>query len=571
MALASGAPFAGYTVVRRLGSGRTGDVYLVQGPGSPGWEALKVLPPEMSMDGEFRRRFHQETAVLANLFHPHIVGVHDRGEFEGQLWVAMEYVGGVSAAELMADRFPAVAPVGEVLSIIAGVAGALDHAHQRGLLHRDVKPANILLTGPGEGEQRILLTDFGIPPQLGAPTGGYARNLPEGTVGYAAPEQLMGADVDGRADQYALAATAYHLLTGAPPAEQPDPGPPRLSDQRPELARLDGVFGRALATRPTDRFDGCGEFADAVNEQAGVARGDRSPEATFAVDYPAYAWFDNDAPRIDSAPAPAPAPAPASAPAPAPLKSQSRDRLPRSSAGADRSAAAPKRRGPLLIVLAIAAVVLMAGLLALGVVIGRETTDKPAAAPTTSAAAPTTSAAPIPLDGTYRIDVARSKQTFNFAPNPQPPDVTTWWAFRSACTATTCVATGTLLDDNGHTHARDPTQPLILDFANGYWQSRADAVPFPCVGPNGEPKTQLTLQALSLRLQGRDELVGEMKVIVQSNECGQLHAVVRVPTVATRDSGVPPGVDLPDPAAIPPGTPPSSGAPPTPTTSGPGR
>ncbi|MGB9223813.1 serine/threonine-protein kinase [Mycobacterium sp.] len=569
MALASGAPFAGYTVVRRLGSGKTGDVYLVQRPGSPGWQALKVLRPQMSMDGEFRRRFHQETAILANLYHPHIVGVHDRGEFDGQLWVAMEYVDGVSGAQLMADRFPAVAPIGEVLAIITGVAGALDHAHQRGLLHRDVKPANILLTGPGEGEQRILLTDFGIPPQLGAPTGGNARNLPEGTVGYVAPEQLMGADVDGRADEYALAATAFYLLTGAPPVQQSDPGPPRLSDQRPELARLDGVFGRALATSPTDRFDSCGEFADAVNERVGVARGDRSPEAAFVVDYPAYAWFDNDAPRIESAPAPAPAPAPV------PRKPQGRDRPAQSSPGADRSAAAPKRRKAFLTVLATAAVVLMAGLLALGVVIGRETTNKaatPAAAPTTSAAAaPTTSAPPVPLDGTYRIDVARSKQTFNFTPNPQPPDVTTWWAFRSACTATTCVATGTLLDDNSHTHAREPTQPLILDFANGYWLSRADAVPFPCVGPSGEPKTQLTLQALSLRLQARDELVGEMKVIVQSNECGQQNAVVRVPTVATRDSGVPPGVTLPDPATISPGTPPSSEAPPTPTTSRPGR
>ena len=222
-------------------------------------------------------------------------------------------------------------------------------------------------------------------------------------------------------------------------------------------------------------------------------------------------------------------------------------------------------------VLGIAAVVLMAGLLALGVVIGRETTNKAAAPTTSAAAAPTTTAAPVPLDGTYRIDVARSKQTFNFTPNPQPPDVTTWWAFRSACTATTCVATGTLLDDNSHTHAREPNQPLILDFANGYWQSRADAVPFPCVGPSGEPKTQLTLQALSLRLQGRDELVGEMKVIVQGNECGQQNAVVRVPTVATRDSDVPPGINLPDPAVIPPGTPPTSGPPPAPTTSGPGR
>ena len=172
--------------------------------------------------------------------------MHARGESEGQLWIATDYVDGSSAAQLMSERFPAVSPAGEVLAIITAVASALDHAHERGLLHRDVKPANILLTNQGEGEQRILLTDFGI-----------ARR--GGTVGYAAPEQLTGAEIDGRADQYALAATAFHLLTGAPPVEQADPSaalrqifndpPPRLSDQRPELARLDGVFSRALAKR----------------------------------------------------------------------------------------------------------------------------------------------------------------------------------------------------------------------------------------------------------------------------------------------------------------------------------
>ena len=152
-----------------------------------------------------------ETALVANVYHPHIVEVHARGEFDGRLWTAMDYVEGSSAAQLMAERFPAVSPAGEVLAIITAVASALDHAHHRGLLHRDVKPANILLTSPAAGEQRILLADFGI-----APRGG--------TVGYAAPEQLTGAELDGRADQYALAATAFHLLTGAPPVASIRPG-----------------------------------------------------------------------------------------------------------------------------------------------------------------------------------------------------------------------------------------------------------------------------------------------------------------------------------------------------------
>src|SRR6516165_842852 len=274
MALASGATFAGYIVARKLGSGATGAVYLVQDPRSSRWQALKVLSPAMSMDGEFRERFLAETPVAANLRHPNIVEVGDRGEFDGQLYVAMEYVEGVNAARIMADRFPAVAPADEVLAIVTAIAGALDYAHERGLLHRDVKPANILLTGRGEGEQRILLSDFGIAWQLGEPLVAAGGAAPAGTVGYVAPEQLMGAAIDGRADQYALAATAFHLLTGAPPALST--APPRISDQRPELARLDGVFYRALAKRPADRFETCREFAAAANEQAGVSTGDRS-------------------------------------------------------------------------------------------------------------------------------------------------------------------------------------------------------------------------------------------------------------------------------------------------------
>ncbi|BBX97553.1 serine/threonine protein kinase [Mycobacterium lacus] len=578
MALATGTSFAGYTVVRRLGSGRTGDVYLVQRTDSPGWQALKVLPLAMSADDEFRRRFHQETPIVANLYHPHIVEVHDRGEFDGQLWVAMDYVNGVNGEQLMADRFPAVLPAGEVLAIITATAAALDYAHQRGLLHRDVKPANILLTGPGDGEQRILLTDFGI-----------ARR-PDGAVAYAAPEQLMGAAVDGRADQYALAATAFHLLTSARPVERS--GPPRLSDQRPELARLDGLFARALAKRPADRFGSCREFAEAVNRQAGVGGGDRSPEAVFVVDYPAYEWPGaDDAGDTESAPEPllhAPGTSKRrgtilqsaasalarrldsfSTPAKVPTKASS-------AVGAGPPSSPPKRRAPRSILFASAAAVLLVGLVALGVVIGRETdrASTRAANPTTSAppaaGTPTTSApvaAPVPLDGTYRIEVERSKQTFDYTPNPQPPDVSTWWAFRSSCTPTTCVATGTLLDDNDHTRAKpDGGRPIILDFTDGRWQSRPETVVFPCVGPNGEAKTQTTLQALSLRLQPQHELVGEMTVTVQTNECGQQGAVVRIPAVATRSGDVPPAVNVPDPGTMTPA--PTS---PTTTASGPGR
>jgi len=124
MALPSGASFAGYIVSRSLGSGVTGEVYLVQDPRSSRWQALKVLSQAMSTNTEFRRRFREETPIAANLSHPHIVEVLERGQFEGQLYVAMEYVEGSSVAQLIADRFPAVSPVGDVLAIVTAIADA---------------------------------------------------------------------------------------------------------------------------------------------------------------------------------------------------------------------------------------------------------------------------------------------------------------------------------------------------------------------------------------------------------------------------------------------------------------
>ncbi len=156
-------------------------------------------------------------------------------------------------------------PKAEVANIITAVAEALDYAHQRDLLHRDVKPANILLAYPESGDQRILLADFGIARWVDDISGLTATNMTVGTVSYAAPEQLMGERLDGRADQYALAATAFHLLTGSPPFTHSNPAvvisqhlvrvPPAIGDARPELAALDPVFAKALAKDPKDRYE----------------------------------------------------------------------------------------------------------------------------------------------------------------------------------------------------------------------------------------------------------------------------------------------------------------------------
>ena len=193
-------------------------------PRLPRHDALKILPPAVSSDAEFRERFHREADLAAALYHPHVVGVHDRGEHEGQLWMSMDYVDGPDTAQLLRTRYPAGMPREQAIEIIVAVADALDYAHKRGLLHRDVKPANILLTEFGGDNQRILLADFGIARLLDDISGLTATNMTVGTVIYAAPEQLSDAPVDGRADQYSLAATAYHLLTGAPPFPPFEPG-----------------------------------------------------------------------------------------------------------------------------------------------------------------------------------------------------------------------------------------------------------------------------------------------------------------------------------------------------------
>jgi serine/threonine protein kinase, bacterial len=276
--------FAGYTIVRLLGSGGMGEVYLAQHPRLPRRDALKVLPAALTADREFRQRFSREADIAAELWHPHIVGIHDRGEFEGQLWLSMDYVEGTDAAELLRSQYPSGMPTGDVFEIVNAVADALDYAHLRGLLHRDVKPANILLTDADPQGRRTLLADFGIAREIGDISGLTATNMVVGTTAYSAPEQLMGADLDGRVDQYALGCTAFHLLTGAAPYQNSNPAvvisqhlsapPPQIGERRPELAELNAVFSKVLAKEPGDRYTSCSDFATALTGQPSVGGAD---------------------------------------------------------------------------------------------------------------------------------------------------------------------------------------------------------------------------------------------------------------------------------------------------------
>jgi serine/threonine protein kinase, bacterial len=281
MPLADGQVVAGYTILRTLGAGGMGEVYLVQHPRLPRHDALKVLGSAVSSDDEYRQRFILEADMVATLSNPHIVTIYDRGEFEDKLWIAMEFVDGTDASRLLADRYPYGMPPAEVVRIITGIAEALDYAHSHGLLHRDVKPANILLGIPGSGDERVMLADFGIARWIGQTSQLTGTNMTVGTVAYSAPEQLKGEDVDGHADQYALAATAYHLLTGMPPFTHTNPAivisqhlssdPPAIGVKRPELACLSPVFAKALGKDPSKRYTRCVDFARALQQGLGTA------------------------------------------------------------------------------------------------------------------------------------------------------------------------------------------------------------------------------------------------------------------------------------------------------------
>lgn len=285
MPLGDGETFAGYTVLRLLGAGGMGEVYLAQHPRLPRRDALKVLGNSVSHDEEYRLRFGQEAEMVATLRHPNIVTIYDRGESDGRLWIAMEFVDGIDAGRLLEDKYPKGIPAAEVSRIVTAVADALDYAHSRKLMHRDIKPANILLGVPASGDNRVMLADFGVARWIDQSSTLTGSEMTVGTVTYAAPEQLKGEQIDGRADQYALAATAFHLLTGAAPFTDSNPAvviskhlsaaPPPLDRQ--DLSAFGPVFARALAKNPGDRFANCRDFAramqDALNPSAaGSAR-----------------------------------------------------------------------------------------------------------------------------------------------------------------------------------------------------------------------------------------------------------------------------------------------------------
>ncbi|WP_157521248.1 serine/threonine-protein kinase, partial [Mycobacterium sp. ACS4331] len=325
MAFSEGTLVSGYRILRVLGAGGMGTVYLAANPVLPRQDALKVLGGELSSDPAFRTRFQREADLAATLDHPNIVTVYTRGESDdGHLWIAMQYVAGSDALkELQENRMT----VTRAVAIIGDVAKALDYAHRRNLVHRDVKPANFLLDPDGE---RALLADFGIARALDDSENLTMTGTVMATVAYAAPESLSGGRIDGRADIYALACSLFMLLAGKTPYAsaggmhavmaahlyQPIP---RLTDHVPHLPpAIDAVFARGMAKNPDERFQTAREFTDAVAAvlQGGAAAMGSGPgPGSGTVPPPVAPTAPWNTPPPPPGPPPAPGPAP---PAPRP-------------------------------------------------------------------------------------------------------------------------------------------------------------------------------------------------------------------------------------------------------------
>ncbi|MEU0335240.1 serine/threonine-protein kinase [Streptomyces sp. NPDC006193] len=291
----AGRQVAGYLIESEIGRGGMAVVYRARDLRLGRTVALKLLAPELARNDTFRQRFTHESRVAAAIDHPHIVPVFEAGEADGLLYIAMRHVPGSDLRRLLDERGPLPPP--DAVRIAAQVASALDAAHDNGLVHRDVKPGNILIA---EGTDRdhpehVYLTDFGLTKKSLSLTGFTSVGQFVGTLDYVAPEQISGRPVDGRCDVYGLSCVVYETLTGRPPFQREDDmallwahqydEPPPPSAARPGLAPgLDRVFARALAKSPDARYDTCLDLVAALRAAATAApasaRTDTRPDRT---------------------------------------------------------------------------------------------------------------------------------------------------------------------------------------------------------------------------------------------------------------------------------------------------
>jgi serine/threonine protein kinase/DNA-binding beta-propeller fold protein YncE len=281
-----GSRIAGYRLDEVTGRGGMAVVYRAYDTRLERPVALKLLAPDLARDAAFRQRFIRESRTAAAVDHPNIIPIFEAGEADGVLFIAMRFVHGRDVQSLVNDGGPL--PVVQACHIISQVAAGLEAAHAHGLVHRDVKPGNILLDGSASFPGHAYLSDFGLSKRALSDSALTSTGQFLGTVDYIAPEQIEGRPVDARTDEYALACTAFTMLTGAPPftrdesvavmwAQMSAP-PPALTSRRPELpAAVNEVMAKALAKVPVERYATCPQFADALRRACGLEPGAHGP------------------------------------------------------------------------------------------------------------------------------------------------------------------------------------------------------------------------------------------------------------------------------------------------------
>ena len=270
-----GVEFAGYRIDRLLGRGGVGLVYLAQDLRLPRNVALKILSAELADDARFRERFVRESRLAASIDHHNIVPIYEAGESDGVLYLAMRFVPGIDLLRLLLQE--GTLDPDRTLAIVAQVADALDAAHAEGLVHRDVKPGNILIVPrtSDDGTDHAYLADFGITKRMATDAGLTGTGQFVGSADYVAPEQIMGANVDGRADIYSLGCVLYQCLAGTRPFERDNDVATlyaHLSDPRPVLStkrhdlppEIDAVIAKAMAQKPEDRHPSAAALVSAA-------------------------------------------------------------------------------------------------------------------------------------------------------------------------------------------------------------------------------------------------------------------------------------------------------------------
>ena len=283
-----GSRVAGYRLDEQIGRGGMAVVFRAYDSRLERRVALKILAPELARDEEFRQRFIRESRAAAAVDHHNIIPIYEAGEAGGVLFIAMRFVDGRDVQSLVNQQ--GRLPPGRVCDIITQVASALDAAHRHGLVHRDVKPANMLrdATSGTDQSDHVYLSDFGLSKQALAQTSLTSQGQFLGTLNYVAPEQIEGRPVDGRTDEYALACSAFEMLSGSPPFRRDETlaimyaqlssAPPSITSIRPELpSAVDEVMTRALAKNPGDRYGTCLEFAAALRRACGIGSGNSDP------------------------------------------------------------------------------------------------------------------------------------------------------------------------------------------------------------------------------------------------------------------------------------------------------